>query len=153
MPSYTEQMQNIVDEYVEAGGAWPATARDMAGWAINNKKWVASPSALINRCAEDLARAMREELIRDPQGRAVRAKHVAQIQKDGDQFMMWADIRTASRDHMAAAFQLRRQQVVGDCRQLKNDVDSFNDNRSPVDPIQMSFDFTLDLIELEAIGV
>lgn len=153
MPSYAEQMQNIVDEYIKAVGTWPATARDMAAWAINNRKWAASPSALINRCAEDLARAMREEMIRDPQGRAVRAKHVARIQKDGEQLMMWADIRSASREHMATAFQQRRQQVVGDCRQLKNDVDSFNDNRSNCNPIQMSFDFTLDLMELEAIGV
>ena len=153
MASYGEQMQGIVYEYIETGGSWPATAKDMAVWAINNKKWAASPSALINRCAEELARAMREELITDPQGRLVRAKHVARILKDGEQSMLWADIRTAPREHMTIAFQQRRQQIVGDCRQLKSDVDSFNDNRSPGTPIQMSFDFTLDLMELEALAV
>ena len=39
-------------------------------------------------------------------------------------------------------------QIVGDCRQLKMDVDSYNDNRLPVQPIQMIFDFTYDLEEL-----
>lgn len=153
MSSYSDQMKGIVSEYVEAGGSWPATARDMAVWAVNNKKWAASPTAMINRCAEDLARAMREELIKDPQGRTVRAKHVARIEKDGEQLMLWADMRTASREHMSIAFQQRRQNIVGDCRQLKSDVDSFNDNRSPNAPIQMSFDFTLDLMELEALSV
>ena len=51
------------------------------------------------------------------------------------------------------AFKQRRRQIVGDCRQLKTDVDSFNQNRDPDDPIQMSFDFTNDLLELEAAGI
>lgn len=42
---------------------------------------------------------------------------------------------------------------MGDCRQLKADVDSYNDNRAPDAPIQMSFDFTADIEELEAVGV
>ncbi|MCW2313608.1 hypothetical protein [Rhodoferax antarcticus] len=49
---------------------------------------------------------------------------------------------------MSLAFQQRRHQIVGDCRQLKMDVDSYNDNRLPVQPIQMIFDFTFDLEEL-----
>ena len=52
---------------------------------------------------------------------------------------------------MATAFQQRRQQILGDCRQLKIDVDSYNENRWPDEPIQMIFDFTLDLAELEAV--
>ncbi len=66
------------------------------------------------------------------------------------QSTLLGDIRSAPRQHMRVAFQQRRQQVVGDCRQLKADVDSFNENRSADAPIQMIFDFTLDLEELEA---
>jgi hypothetical protein len=89
---------------------------------------------------------MREEYIVDPQGRTIRAKHAARV----EQAVLWGDIRTAPRAHMEIAFKQRRQQIVGDCRQLKADVDSFNDNRSPTQPIQMSFDFTRDVLELEA---
>jgi hypothetical protein len=53
---------------------------------------------------------------------------------------------------MEIAFQQRRQQIVGDCRQLKADINSYNDNRSPDRPIQMSFDFTWDIEELQAVG-
>jgi hypothetical protein len=55
------------------------------------------------------------------------------------------------REHMEIAFKQRRNQVVGDCHQLKTDVDSFYDNRSPRNPIPMLFDFTDDLAEIEAV--
>ena len=54
---------------------------------------------------------------------------------------------------MEAAFQQRRQQIVADCRQLKVDVDSYNHNQNVGRPIQMVFDFSLDLAELELAGV
>ena len=91
---------------------------------------------------------MREEYIKDPQERTVRAKHAARI----EQGVLWADIRTAPREHMEIALKQRRRAILGDCRQLKLDVDSYNENRSPVAPIQMSFDFTNDLLEMEALA-
>jgi len=82
-----------------------------------------------------------------PRG-VVCAKHAATVTQDGAQLVLWADMRTAPHQHMSLAFQQRRHQIVGDCRQLKMDVDSYNDNRLPVQPIQMIFDFTFDLEEL-----
>jgi hypothetical protein len=152
MPNgYYEHLQAMVDKYTKAGGRWPATTHEIAAWAIQNHLWAPQPSALIDQCAEQLSRAMREQYITDPQGRVIRAKHAARIERDGVQTVLWADIRTAPRIHMAIAFQQRRQQIVGDCRQLKVDVDSYNENQSPSDPIQMVFDFRADLIELETI--
>jgi len=95
---------------------------------------------------------MREEYVTDRQGRTVRAKHAARFKREGKQLSLWADTRTASREHMQVAFQQRRNQIVGDCRQLKIDVDSYNENANAGDLIQMVFDFTLDLEELEAIA-
>ena len=51
---------------------------------------------------------------------------------------------------MQIAFQQRRRQIVGDCRQLKADVDSYNENSHPGQPIQMVFDFRNDLEELDS---
>ena len=153
MSGYYQQLQNIVKRYMQNGMDWPATTRQIAAWAINQGLWKPAPSDLVDQCAEVLARAMREDYFVDPQGRTVRAKHVARTEREGKQLMLWADIRTAPREHMAIAFQQRRQQIVGDCRQLKADLDSYDDNRSPLRPIQMSFDFTVDLEELEAVTV
>jgi hypothetical protein len=143
--TYKEQMQRIVREYIDAGQLWPASAHDIAIWAIANHRWEPQHAAMIRKCAEELSDAMREEYFTDPQGRRVRAKHVAKY----DQTSLWADIRNASRDHMELALQQRRQQILGDCKQLKVDVDSYNDNQNTGEPIQMVFDFTYDLEELE----
>ena len=53
------------------------------------------------------------------------------------------------RKHMEIAFQQRRQQIVGDCGQLKRDVDYFNETHPNTAPIQMVFDFTEDVEEGE----
>jgi hypothetical protein len=50
---------------------------------------------------------------------------------------------------MEIAFQQRRNQIVGDCVQLKRDVDSYNENRLPPQPIQLVLDFTDDVAERE----
>jgi hypothetical protein len=52
---------------------------------------------------------------------------------------------------MAIAFQQRRQQILGDCRQLKTDLDSYNDNYNTAAPLQMVFDFRDDLAEDELV--
>src|SRR5688572_20796221 len=125
--SYTEQVrQRIIGPY-RRSEHWPATTHEIAEWAIRNRLWEPHPSAILNRCAEEVARALREEYITDPQGRRVRAKHVADIRRGGRQFKLWDDIRDASHEHMRTAFQQRRLGIVGDCRQLKVDVDSYND--------------------------
>ena len=149
-PTLTEQLQRIVRLYREVSMPWPATTRQIAAWAIERRLWAPHPDTMIGQCAEQIARAMREEYITDPQGRTVRAKHAARLRgKDGEQLVLWEDIRTAGRRHMDLAFKQRRQQIVGDCRQLKLDVDSYNDNVNSGAPIQMIFDFTDDLAELE----
>src|SRR5216683_1230638 len=95
--TYTQGRQEIVDKYIESGQPWPATAKQIAAWAIRNKLWAPHPSRLIDLCADQLARAMGEEYITDPQGRRVRAKHVARIKHDGESLYLWDDIRTAER--------------------------------------------------------
>lgn len=148
--TYTEQMQQIIRKYRESGKPWPTTSIEIAQWAIHKKLWDIHPSKIVRQCADQLAQAMRDEFISDPQGRRIRAKHVAPFpKKDGGSELLWDDIRTASRQHMELAFANRRQQIVMDCRQLKLDLDSYNENFNSGTPIQGVFDFTDDLHELE----
>jgi hypothetical protein len=150
MATYTKQLQKIVADYRRLGLAWPAPAKAIAEWAVSEGKWQLPPAAVTQKCAEDIARAMREEYMTDPKGRRVRVKHPVTRMIDGEQYVLWDDIRTAPRSHMQMAFQQRRLAIVGDCRQLKTDVDSYNDARHDEEPIQMVFDFTMDLAEIEA---
>src|SRR5712691_4551436 len=97
--SYNEQLRTIANQYYEDASQEPATVRHIAAWAIREGLWRPRPADLIDRCADELARAMREEHITDPQGRSVRAKHVARVTTaSGEQLYLWADIRVASRE-------------------------------------------------------
>lgn len=152
MATYAHQMQAITNKYIESGQPWPATSRQIAAWAVKKGLWQPHRERVIAQCAEDLSRAMREEYVTDAQGRSVRAKHAARLRKGGEQMVLWADIRTAPRGHMEIAFAQRRKQIVGDCRQLKCDVDSYNQNRAHGSPIAMVFNFIDDLREIEAVA-
>ena len=91
MLAYSKQLQDIVHAYMESGQAWPASTHDIAKWAVNKGLWRPQPSAVIDQCANHLAKAMREEHIVDPQGRLVRAKHVAKMERNGEQVALWED--------------------------------------------------------------
>jgi hypothetical protein len=147
--SLLEQNQKIVDRYRDSGQSWPASSTEIARWAIDKQLWQIHPGAVVRQCADQIANAMREQFVTDPQGRRVRLLHAAPYAKDGRQYLLWDDMRTASHRHMHMAFQQRRQQVVMDCHQLKLNVDSYNQNYNKEKLIQMIFDFDLDLAELE----
>ncbi len=149
--SYYEQLQSLYRRYEKDGHMQPFTMHDLASWAYDNGLCQPQRSTIVNRLAEEFSRAMRADFHVDPQGRRVRTKHVAMYERGGKQFALWADLRAATREHMERSFQQRRQGIVGDCRQLKTDVDSYNDNQNTGEAIQLVLDFTDDMAEYEAL--
>ncbi len=157
--TYTESLQEMVSRYRLAGQKWPATSREIARWSYRNKLWEPQEKNIVGQLARDLSRAMREEAYTDPQGRRVRTKHAARRFDDGlsdeaesaapTQKMLWHDIRTDDGDHIIKALQQRRMQIVGDCKHLKTDGDSFNDNHSSGKKIQIVLNFEDDVAEME----
>ncbi len=143
-----ELRQEIVAKYREAGQEWPTTSKTMASWAIREGLWDMPRRSAIDLCAKELSEAMREEYLTDPQGRRVRKKHAL---RRSNQLPLWIDIEdpTTVKDDVEEAVQSRRSQIYSDCRQLKNDVDSYNDNWNREEPILMLWDFTEDLEESE----
>lgn len=148
--NYAEQMQKIWTDYESAGMPTPASSRDVAVWAVQQGLWKPRPADIVTQCADDLSRALREEYRIDKNGRRYRAKHAVRINSGGAQMTLWADIDTAQRHYMEKAFSQRRQQIIGDCYQLKTDVDCYNNVRTAEAPIQLILDFTMDIKEMEA---
>ena len=141
--------QDIVTRYREAHENRPATTVEMADWAIQQGLWKPQLVEVRKHLAEMLAQAMREEYITDAQNRRVRAKHAAHVVDQGVLWLDMRDKRPETRALLEVSFQNRRQQIVGDCRQLKTDIDSYNQNYNSGEMIQSCFDFTDDLAELE----
>ena len=145
--SYFEQLQDFADDYFDETGQETATTKEIAEWAINTGRWLPPAGLVLQKCREDFSKALRAQHIATDDGTPVRAKHVARIVRHGEQTHLWADIRNAKREHMSRAFQQRREQIVGDCRQLKRDVDYFNTARPAERSIQVYFDFRDDVHE------
>jgi hypothetical protein len=143
-------MQQIVMDYRTSGEHWPPTKREIAAWAIKTGRWKMPSSAVIDRCANDIGEVMGEIYFTDKKGRRVRLLHPATFKRQGELFTEWDDIRTAPRLHMQIAFQQNRKAIVGECRQLKTDMDSYNDAHQEAAPLQISFDFNMDIAEFEA---
>jgi hypothetical protein len=144
-------MQQIWKRYEASRMPTPATTREVAAWAIENRLWEPHREDIIEQCAEDLAKALREEYRTHRRGRRYRAKHAVRISQGGQQMTLWADIDNAPREHMEKAFAQRRSQIVGDCYQLKTDVDCYNDVHASELPIQVILDFSKDVEELQSL--
>ena len=61
MKSRADFLQDIVRKYLDAGHATPANPKDIARWAIQNSLWAPRPDAVVNQCADQLARAMAQD--------------------------------------------------------------------------------------------
>jgi len=139
-----DQMLATAELYLAQGGQMPLDLDKLARFAIHNNHWKKREDVLIQLCKHDFSRAFREQYHIDPQGRQVRTWHATK--KQG---VFWDDIRTAPAEHMEDAFLLRRNLIVGECVQLKKDIDSYNDNNTDGAMIQMIFDFSEDIAERE----
>ncbi len=148
-----EALQDLVEKYRDENQVDSVNLSEAAAWLLRNKYWEPRVKRQMDILKEELRVALREEYFYDPQGRRVRKKHAQKIieVEDGKpkQLVLWHDITTATRPQMQACSQQRRQGVVMDCKQLKKDVDSYNENFNKSVPIRLLWDFTDDLADLE----
>ncbi|KAB2918521.1 MAG: hypothetical protein F9K29_08115 [Hyphomicrobiaceae bacterium] len=150
MATKTEHLQKLWRQYHEEFGHLPVTTRDVVKWAVDTKRIPLPEIDPYDLLADDLARALREEYATDAQGRRYRKNHAERVTKGGVQHTFWAIMGFAPREHMQMAFAQRREQIIGDCAQLKTDVDVYNDMNEGEPPIQLVLDFTDDVAEREA---
>ena len=149
MKSQKDFLQDIVRNYQSSGSEWPTSSRTIARWAIANRQWLPKPEAVVNQCAEQIAREMAAEYFNDANGNRVRAKHAVVHPEGSVQHVLWDDIRTGEPKHLEVSFQQKRKNILYECKQLKNDADYYNEFRKPDEPVQIVFDFSLDLEEMD----
>jgi hypothetical protein len=100
--------------------------------------------------AAQMAAALREETALNDRGQRYRVNHAVRITKGGVQHTLWAEMGLAPHEHMEKAFAQRREQIIGDCVQLKIDVDTYNRLKPQDRPsVQLILDFTEDVAERE----
>jgi hypothetical protein len=147
MANLSEQLIRIVEDYRAEGNPWPATREQIAEWAVARERYQLTRGMAVSQCAERLSRAMGLEHVKDNKGRSVRKYYAARVRENGQLVMKWDDLN-AERPFMEVAAANRRNQVLGQCWQLKNDMDSYSERKCPSNPIQIDFNFNVDLEEL-----
>lgn len=143
----------LVREYQLATGSTNISTPAVANWALSNGKYKPDPMNEVARLSSKLSRALRQEHFTDSQGRSVRLMHAVTNREGQTKMTLWYDMRKASPGNMKRAMQQRREQCLADNYQMKIDCDSYNDNFNSGDPIQLIFNYTRDLEELEAIRI
>lgn len=152
MTAYSNQIKLYLERYKkEVGDDGLIDAHSIAEWAYNNGLHKPNTKTIIDAIASDISQAFREEYRTDKNGQRYRAKHAVRSKNGSKTLSLWADIddEQAPRDHFVRSFSQRRQQIVGDCYQLKTDVDVYNAKDSSQEPIQVVLDFTFDVEELQ----
>jgi hypothetical protein len=155
MSGYSNAVKDYVERYKrEVNSDGLVDPHDVAEWAYKNGLHKPSVKTVIDAIASDIAQVFREEYRVDRYGRRYRAKHATTHKRGNKTLALWADLDdpNAPHTHFVKSFAQRRQQIVGDCVQLKTDVDVYNEKRTPVEPIQMPLDFTLDVIEMQQVS-
>lgn len=150
MAKHSEQMQAIFERYLATVSPNPVSLDEVAAWAIDEGLFRPAPRDVAKLCRDALADSLRQEKRVDAKGRKYRAKHSVRTWIGGQQLSLWADIDTAPREFLEKSFGQRRQAIVGDCFQIKQDIDHFNDEHPGEQPIQIILDFTDDVAEIEA---
>lgn len=152
MSAYSNSVKDYIERYkAEVNSDDLIDAHELAAWAYKNGLHKPNLKTVIDAIATDIAQVFREEYRTDKFGRRYRAKHATTKKQGTKTLSLWGDMDdpNAPHEHFVRSFSQRRQQVVGDCFQLKTDVDVYNDNRLPAEPIQVVLDFTLDVEELQ----
>jgi len=154
MSTKAEKLQSVWHQFENERQHAPSGTREAVEWAVYHGLLDLPKIDPFDVLAGQMANALREEYQTDEKGRKFRVNHAARISKDGVQQTFWAMLGYAPHDHMERAFTQRREQIIGDCLQLKTDVDVYNESNQGKRPsIQLVLDFTNDVAEREFVLV
>ncbi len=148
-----ERLQKAWHHYDDGREHLPSSAREACEWAVAEGLLRLPDVDPYDVLAGEIAQALRAEYGTDEKGRRFRINHAVRVTKAGVQYTFWAAMGFAPHDHMERAFAQRRNSIVGDCAQLKTDVDVYNDmTEGAHEKIQLVLDFADDVAEREAMN-
>ena len=146
MSTKSQRLQRLIQHYRDETGNASVDMHEVAKFAADRGYPLPKPKSALDRLAEHLSIAAREEVRHDKvTGRPYRANLAVVQWNNGQQLTLWHDIDVAPRRVAHKAFVQRREQMVGDALQLTLDVTHWNRVHEGEDPIVMPLDFTDDV--------
>ncbi|MSV29398.1 MAG: hypothetical protein EXQ52_11760 [Bryobacterales bacterium] len=152
--SKNESLQRAWHRYDRDHEHLPTSTRQAFEWAVAEGLLELPQIDPYDLGAEQMAQALRAEIRTDEQGRRYRVNHAVRATKGGVQYTFWGVLGFAPHSHMERAFAQRREQIIGDCLQLKTDVDVYNDkNAGKMPQIQLVLNFEDDVAERQQLEI
>lgn len=139
-----ERNIKIVRQFEQEHQRLPFNLHEVYAWAVNQNMWYAPIDLAEKKFIQEIADSLRQEYITTEDGEKV---HYYYAVTKGSQGTLWANLHSAPREHIVTNLKQKRRQSLGDCRQMKKDMDYANKIRFSANPIQMSFNFDADLAE------
>jgi len=140
----TEQLIRIKNEFREANGEAPASARSMIDWAIETKRYNLDIKKAKQRAAQELADALRTEFTRDAHGNEIRVNLAFD---DPEQGWLWDERGTISHPNMQLNATHDRRMIYGTIRAKVLTVNDYIERHPDEPPIQFSINFAADLAD------
>jgi hypothetical protein len=141
--SKTEQLIRIKDEFRKANGDAPASARTILDWAVEKGLYKVDMAKARQRAAEELADAMRAEMVLDSHGNEIH-KNLAFETESG---WLWDDRETIGRRNFELSIQANRRMSYATIRSSVLSVNDWNERHPDEPPVQYSLNFKADLAD------
>lgn len=125
--SQDKLLQNIWHEYEQEFGTTISDPDDVTKWAIETGRFDRAAPTQHAVCKRALKRAIRNEYITDDKQRTVRLMHAVPKDVGGQLIWEWGRLYGIPPDGIRMSLQQRRTHTVSECRQIRNDNESYND--------------------------
>jgi hypothetical protein len=136
-----------MDEYAQTYGVTEIDPNEAARWAIRERKWDEPPEDKARKLAKIMRRAAREDFFEDENGEPVRRRHPYRVVDEPTQKYLWLKMEEMSPGQFRVSAQVRRRGMVAGAIQYVRDVTYFNVHFNPGEPIEVSVNFTDDVVE------
>lgn len=145
MPTNKER-QRIIRAYIDETGEDGFDLTKVVRWAVLKGWQLPKPEDPFAVEAKKFADAAREQISYDKDtGKPYRQYHAITEYHGGTQLHLWIDIDTAPRPRMHKSLTKRRDAMISDGVMLSYDADHWNAAHKAEEPIQLEWDFTLDI--------
>jgi hypothetical protein len=141
--SLTQQHIRIKNEYRQAHGPAPVSARTMYDWAIETGRAELDIKKALTSAVAEFANSLRSETALDAHGNEVRANLAFETQ----QGWLWDQWNTISHPHMELNVMHSRRNIYGEIKNVVLNVNAYNELHADEKPIQFSLNFAADLAD------
>ncbi len=144
---FDRQLIKLAEQYAEETGVDAVDPNDVASWAEANGHFDIPVIDAKRRFAKQISHALSKEFIEDDDGEPVRKKLPFTVMRGEKQLTFWKDIRKMTPEQYRISASSQRKKVRGEVLQIERNTRYFNKHVNPGDPVQLSFNFDLDILE------